>query len=544
MRSLSENSFRQSDDEEENNENEWGDQGNREENDEETDENYGGPKLTNGLTKDAEDRLLKEKRELVVKLEQQNKEILKEIKKLKLKQLSNKSLDLIDSQSQINSLLHQQKSHQIMKPNQNHLSLRYQQQKQQQLNSKVCYQTPQSATLTRKHMPATNNLTAMSKYSSSRLSSQLVAAELQTLKQRKGQLESRMHLLESSRDELIGRLTQLDSMLLRPNQQQQQQQQPVTTITSTTCSPLPPNTTTTTTISNNSPRSHQSQPTVSAHSPPLINITTTSSSSSSYIPVLSASVAMQMPAQPGTTTTTTTTCNPNQQQQQQQARAPRSSSCQPSQLQQQEAELHPSFLTNGIDFNNNNNAKLTNSLLSLANTTSIYGDEFDMFNHPVQSNLLSNSQSCAGSSNNLRNLRNDLLIAADSVTNAMQSLVKELNSDNEIYKLANANDDYLDPAQSQFDPQDLMLDFKSPPHTNSTKNNNSHQKGKLLSGSSNRFIASHSLSASSTPITYRRSIFNGSTANHNNNNNNNKRNVGGHFIYLMMLFSFVFADKT
>lgn len=38
-----------------------------------------------------------------------------------------------------------------------------------------------------------------------------IVAELQTLRNRKGMLENRMAALENSRDELIGRLTQLDS---------------------------------------------------------------------------------------------------------------------------------------------------------------------------------------------------------------------------------------------------------------------------------------------------------------------------------------------
>lgn len=37
-----------------------------------------------------------------------------------------------------------------------------------------------------------------------------------------------------------------------------------------------------------------------------------------------------------------------------------------------------------------------------------------------------------GGGSSLRLLRNDLLIAADSVTNAMQSLVNELNSENRV----------------------------------------------------------------------------------------------------------------
>lgn len=45
---------------------------------------------------------------------------------------------------------------------------------------------------------------------------------------------------------------------------------------------------------------------------------------------------------------------------------------------------------------------------------------------PVSSSSLNTSSGSLPSGN--RSLRNDLLVAADSVTNAMSSLVKELNS--------------------------------------------------------------------------------------------------------------------
>ena len=68
-----------------------------------------------------------------------------------------------------------------------------------------------------------------------------------------------------------------------------------------------------------------------------------------------------------------------------------------------------------------------------------YGNQINGSHPPSSSSLASLSNASASfsaansSSSNLRNLRNDLLIAADSVTNAMQNLVKELNSENESY---------------------------------------------------------------------------------------------------------------
>ncbi|RNA11887.1 dystrobrevin beta-like isoform X1 [Brachionus plicatilis] len=107
-------------------------------------------------------QLLKEKQEIVAKLERQNKEILKEIKRLRLKQLSNCSLDMVE-------------------PNE------------------AKYKAPMSATLNRKVY-----------------NQDPILLELQTLKHKKGQLESRMQILESNRNELLNRLSQLDALINRP----------------------------------------------------------------------------------------------------------------------------------------------------------------------------------------------------------------------------------------------------------------------------------------------------------------------------------------
>ena len=117
--------------------------------------------------------ILREKREIVAKLEQQNKEIIKEIHKLKLKQLSNKPLDSNDS-------LH------------NYLKVTNEIQPNYVTNDSKNYQLS-------KLVPSQAIVDEV--------------AELKTLKQRKDQLESRMSILESSRDELIDRLTQLDTYM-------------------------------------------------------------------------------------------------------------------------------------------------------------------------------------------------------------------------------------------------------------------------------------------------------------------------------------------
>ena len=58
--------------------------------------------------------------------------------------------------------------------------------------------------------------------------------------------------------------------------------------------------------------------------------------------------------------------------------------------------------------------------------SSLSGDVSQAFGHPSSSSMITGAPSAASS---VRSLRQDLLVAADSVTNAMSSLVKELNSE-------------------------------------------------------------------------------------------------------------------
>ena len=136
------------------------------------------------------EKLLNEKRKLVLKLEQQNKEIVKEIQKLKLKHLSNKSLEINE---QINTY------YKVKNEKQPNISENKEMQKKKYKNSlkKNC---PNSAIC-----------------SSSTMIDPALIAELHSLKQRKGQLENRMVMLESSRDELIERITQLDTFIKPSN---------------------------------------------------------------------------------------------------------------------------------------------------------------------------------------------------------------------------------------------------------------------------------------------------------------------------------------
>ncbi|CAF0800154.1 unnamed protein product [Brachionus calyciflorus] len=251
-------------------------------------------------------QLLKEKREIVAKLEKQNKEILKEIKRLKLKQLSNCSLDLTD---------------QVLEPK---------------------YQAPMSATLNRKV------------YNQDPL-----LLELQTLKHKKGQLESRMQILESNKNELLNRLNQLDALITKP---------------------------------------------------------------------ISASAAMQMPQSVNNKNRNGIITNLQQQQQ------PRSWSTPSTPAMY---EIHPP------------KSKVINAATSL--------------NQSTNSSIVSlNDHNSA--------LHNDLLLAADSVTSAMQNLVKELNSEND----------------------DLEF-YSGKQNTNSIRLN----QNKISPGYS-------SLSASNTPLNYRK----------------------------------------
>jgi hypothetical protein len=443
-RSLSENNFRQSDDEEDNEENELIRNNNR--------------VISNEISKDLEDKMLNEKRELVAKLEQQNKEILKEIKKLKLKQISNKSLDLIDPQSEYNHEVSEQK-HQNKAFN-NHLSLK-------QLNS---YKTPQSETLTRKKL--NNNYLTISKQRA-QMNHHLVAAELQNLKQRKGLLENRMQILENSRDELIDRLTQLDTVF-RPESFKKIKSLGQGTSPSTTKA-----------LGNNVSQTQNIAVPVTTiqkitHSPPLI--ITTTSSSSTYIPVLSSSMAMGIPNAFNNQENISKNQHNLEQNSQQLLKNNLRSLSQPATPAQDELNSYfdpESNIKSNVD---------NNSLLSLVKTSNLKNDEKDHSNKII----LNNSNSSAS---NLRTLRNDLFSAADSVTNAMQSLVNELNTENEIYTISN---NFADKNYNNDEDSIVVNHLENLNHENFN--------GNIRNFNNNRYITSHSLSASSTPVTYRRNF--------------------------------------
>lgn len=161
-------------------------------------------------------------------------------------------------------------------------------------------------------------------------------------------------------------------------------------------------------------------------------------------------------------------------------------------------ELHPTL--------NNANSN-TNLILSniLANNTNPYASQNRTFiNHSLAASTASSILSLnnlndfaslnnnnniiqTSSNSNLRNLRNDLLLAADSVTNAMQNLVKELNteSDQETEEIC-------------FDNEQISL------------------KQKKLN-SNNNFS---SYSATNTPLFSRKTIMNSSFTSLNNENLN------------------------
>lgn len=118
-------------------------------------------------------------------------------------------------------------------------------------------------------------------------------------------------------------------------------------------------------------------------------------------------------------------------------------------------ELHPTRLANKTPGAANSNTASTTKLIPSVN--GVAGGVASSLAPSTQSSMLSlnalshfgnydqsNATSNAGSNANLRSLRNDLLIAADSVTSAMQSLVKELNSENEENFLNTSDDEDMD----------------------------------------------------------------------------------------------------
>lgn len=122
-----------------------------------------------------ERKKLEEKKEIVSKLEKKNKEILKQIEKLRLNNLSRKSIESSEN------LIHQ------------YINIKT-------VDSKLenCEYSLQIAN------SSTNNNTYFNP---------IIVGELETLKQHKEHLENRMIMLELSRDKLIHRLTKLDTLI-------------------------------------------------------------------------------------------------------------------------------------------------------------------------------------------------------------------------------------------------------------------------------------------------------------------------------------------
>jgi hypothetical protein len=441
-----------------------------------------------------EDKLLKEKREIVAKLEQQNKEIIKEIKRLKLQQLSNRSLDLNEQQKKM-----------ILK------NLKE--------NSSVI--------LNKKLSDSSSYLLAPPSLSTTVAANPHIIAELQTLKQKKGLLENRMHLLENSRDELIGQLSQLDSVLKQTNSKQN---------SANNLSPRLKYSTLQSNNNNNNNNSKQlNQQSDNMSSLSLNNMIQSSSSSSppqqlplmqtsTFVPIVSASMALQIPLpqiqsqqqRSGIITNTSNRrSNPIANAQTRSWSTPNTPALyeiHTNRLNQQQQQ--PVFI------NNNSNKTATSSSLPHSSAGSL----LSLTQNNTSSTGFINSTN--GSTSNLRNLRNDLLIAADSVTNAMQSLVKELHSENEISFNTSSDDDDenddLDNNNLNVYPSNIIDNVGKSNRCQSACSINLNDNNLATDLMSNTVIdqlnqmSRYSNSASVTPLTYRRNVLDKKTTNNQN----------------------------
>ena len=121
-------------------------------------------------------------------------------------------------------------------------------------------------------------------------------------------------------------------------------------------------------------------------------------------------------------------------------------------------------------------------------------------NAPVDSllpmfNALSSNINTEDLAINDYSLKNDLLVAADSVTNAMQSLVKELHFENESCQTNTSDDEDEDNYEALY----TLENFEKINNLNLKKNKN-------LNSVVNSCQKTHSLSASVTPLTYRKHL--------------------------------------
>lgn len=204
---------------------------------------------------------------------------------------------------------------------------------------------------------------------------------------KKGELDTRMQILINSRDQLMDRLAQLD-LLIKPSN-------------------------TTTTATNNSQQQQQPQTNKQQQIPATTTTTATTTTSSNGQQSGSHSRSWSTPSTPAAAHYEFHHPNRhvyNQYQQQQTTNATTSTT---NAYQQQQQRLYGHY---------GNAISQQTSLLSLTGG-SLANSSAGGLNDSIDS---------GGSS--LRILRNDLLIAADSVTNAMQTLVNELNSEDVVIK--------------------------------------------------------------------------------------------------------------
>ncbi len=175
-------------------------------------------------------------------------------------------------------------------------------------------------------------------------------------------------------------------------------------------------------------------------------------------------------------------------------------------------------------FINNNSNKTATVSSSLPHSSA--GSLLSLTQNNTSSTGFINSTN--GSTSNLRNLRNDLLIAADSVTNAMQSLVKELHSENEISFNTSSDDDDenddLDNTNLNVYPSNIIDNVGKSNRCQSACSINLNDNNLATDLMSNTVIdqlnqmSRYSNSASVTPLTYRRNVLDKTIATTNNHN--------------------------
>ena len=298
--------------------------------------------------------ILNEKKKLIAKLEHKNREILREIKRLRIQQESNRSLD----ENGLNLTTSLSRESTPLTINSNHTSksiLNY-----QLINPNYSIQQPQQPNL---------------------------MAELKSLKQRKGELDSRIQTLEQNRNELLSQLSTVDNVM------KNMKMNSFSTRSTPIRAPL-----------------DQTQVKYSTLNTQMYGggtrgqmpMTTSALGSLSTTPYNDSLMQLLQTTYKAVNLSNT------------QLNLPPNSLYQQQQHQQQNV-LNPiksfSLPTTPAmsDYYSNYNYMKNNSQ-----------QYYSSGHETISSNCSSNA--------NVRNLRNDLLIAADSVTNAMHCLVKELNS--------------------------------------------------------------------------------------------------------------------